>query len=114
MKITLPLKIDLQINSNYRGPSENVQTRVRGIFSTDIAASKDLFKEKASLSLNFSDIFNSRRSQRNTTIPGFLEQYSEFQWREPQVRLSFVYRFNQQKKNGRRNRDDFDGEDFEG
>jgi hypothetical protein len=113
-KITLPLEIDLQINSNYRGPSENVQTRVRGIFSTDIAASKDLFKEKASLSLNFSDIFNSRRSQRNTTIPGFLEQYSEFQWREPQVRLSFVYRFNQKKKRQRANRDDFGGEDFEG
>lgn len=113
-KITLPLKIDLQVNSNYRGPSQNVQTRVRGIFSTDIAASKDLFEEKASLSLNFSDLFNSRRSQRNTSIPNFLEQYSEFQWREPQVRLTFVYRFNEKKKKQRRSRDNFDGDEFEG
>ena len=114
-KITLPLAIDLQINSNYRGPTQNAQTKIQGIFSTDLAASKDLFNEKASLSLNFSDIFNSRRSQRTTTIPSFLVQYSEFQWREPQVRVSFVYRFNQKKKSTKRSREDFGGgEEFEG
>lgn len=113
-KITLPSQIDLQINTNYSGPSENVQTKRRGIFSMNLAASKDLFKDKASLSLNFSDVFNSRRSQRTTFIPGFLEQYSEFQWREPQIRASFVYRFNQKKKRQRGYRDENGGEDFEG
>ena len=97
-KITLPGKTDLQINTNYRGPSQNVQTKSQGVFSMDIAASKDLFNEKASLSLNFSDVFNSSISRRTTTIPGFLEQYSEFQWREPQISASFIYRFNQKKK----------------
>ncbi|UAM99897.1 TonB-dependent receptor family protein [Polaribacter litorisediminis] len=113
-KITLPGKTDLQINTNYRGPSQNAQTKSEGIFSMNIAASKDLFNEKASLSLNFSDVFNSRISQRTTNLPGFLEQYSEFQWREPQVRISFVYRFNQQKKKGQGGREDNGGEDFEG
>ena len=113
-KITLPSAVDLQINTNYRGPSENAQTKSKGVFSLNIAASKDLFNERASLSLNFSDVFNSRISQRRTTIPGFLEQYSEFQWREPQLRVSFVYRFNQKKKKVNGGRETNDGESFEG
>ncbi|WP_438977331.1 TonB-dependent receptor domain-containing protein, partial [Polaribacter sp.] len=53
-KITLPGKTDLQINTNYRGPSQNAQTKSQGVFSMNLAASKDLFNEKASISLNFS------------------------------------------------------------
>lgn len=114
-KITLPSKIDLQINSNYRGPNRNAQTESQGVFSMNLAASKDILKEKASISLNFSDVFNSSISRRTTNLPGFLDQYSEFQWREPQVRVSLVYRFNQKKKENRGNReDDGGGEDYEG
>ncbi len=114
-KITLPGKTDVQINTNYRGPSQNAQTENEGVFSLNLAASKDLFNERASLSVNFSDVFNSRISQRTTNIPGFLNQYSEFQWREPQFRVSLVYRFNQKKKAQRRGREDNGGgEEFEG
>ena len=113
-KITLPSKVDIQINSNYRGPSENVQTKSEGVFSLNLAASKDLFNERASLSLNFSDVFNSSISQRRTEIPNFLKQYSEFQWREPQFRVSFVYRFNQKKKKVNGGRETNGGEGFEG
>jgi hypothetical protein len=109
-KITLPGKTDIQISTNYRGPSENAQAKRQGIFSMNIAASKDLFKEKASLSINFSDVFNSRISQRTTNLQGFLEQYSEFQWREPQFTASFVYRFNQKKKKVKQEREDDGGE----
>lgn len=111
-KITLG-KTDLQINSNYRGPSQNAQTESQGVFSMNIAASRDFFDEKASLSVNFSDVFNSRISRRTTNIPGFLDQYSEFQWREPQFRVSLVYRFNQKKKRFGRDREDNGGDDFE-
>ena len=114
-KITLPSKIDLQVNSNYRGPNRNAQTESKGVFSMNLAASKDILKEKASISVNFSDVFNSRISQRTTSLPGFLDQYSEFQWREPQFTVSLVYRFNQKKKPNRDNREDNGGgEDFEG
>jgi len=114
-KLTLPGKVDMQINSNYRGPNRNAQSKREGIFSMNFAASKDLFKEKASISLNVSDVFNSRKRIQTTTVPGVFEQYSEFQWRQRQVSVNFVYRFNQKKKKGRdgRNGDDFDGgEDF--
>ena len=114
-KITLPSKIDLQVNSNYRGPNKNAQTESQGVFSMNLAASKDIFKEKASISVNFSDVFNSRISKRTTNLPGFLDQYSEFQWREPQFTVSLVYRFNQKKKVNRENREEnVGGEDFEG
>jgi outer membrane receptor protein involved in Fe transport len=114
-KITLPSKIDLQVNSNYRGPNKNAQTESQGVFSMNLAASKDIFKEKASISVNFSDVFNSRISRRTTNLPSFLDQYSEFQWREPQFTVSLVYRFNQKKKVNRENREEnVGGEDFEG
>lgn len=46
-KLTLPGKTDVQINMNYRGANRNAQSERNGIFSMNIAASKDLFKEKA-------------------------------------------------------------------
>lgn len=113
-KITFPGKTDLQINTNYRGPSQNAQTKSQGVFSMDIAASKDLFNEKGTISLNFSDVFNSSISRRISTLPGFLEQYSEFQWREPQISVSFMYRFNQKKKVQKGGGEYSGGEGFEG
>jgi hypothetical protein len=113
-KSTLPSAVNLQINTNYHEPSENAQNKSKGVFSLKNAAGKDLLNERASLSLNFSAIFNSRISQRRTTIPDFLEQYLEFQWREPQLRISFVYRFNQKKKKVNGGRETMGGEIFEG
>ncbi|WP_405566410.1 outer membrane beta-barrel protein [Polaribacter sp. Asnod6-C07] len=114
-KITLPGKTDLQINSNYKGATQDAQSTSNGIFTMDIAASKDLWNEKASVSLNISDAFNGRRRQSTTTVPDVFEQYSEFQWRERQIRISFVYRFNQKKKNERNNyKEEMGGEEFEG
>jgi len=113
-KITLPGKTDVQINSNYRGASQNAQSETNGIFTMDLSASKDLFDEKASISLNVSDLFNGRRRESTTIIPGFSEQYSEFQWRERQVRVSFVYRFNQKKQKQRGGRENGGAEEYEG
>lgn len=106
-------KTDIQLNMNYRGPDQSAQNDNRGIVRFDLAVSKDLFRDKASLTFNINDIFNSRIRRRTTTTNTFSE-YSEFQWRIRQFRLSFVYRFNQKKENKRGSREDFGGEDFEG
>lgn len=112
-KYTLPWSIDWQTRINYRGPSVNAQSENEGIFSADLAFSKDLFKEKASLAFNIRDVFNSRirRSTVNFPFPG----ESEFQFRERTFNLSFTYRFNQKKKR-QRSGGGFGGgeEDFEG
>ncbi|WP_108424640.1 TonB-dependent receptor domain-containing protein [Flagellimonas amoyensis] len=103
-KFTLPAKIDLQANSFYMGPRQNAQTEDKAMFSLNLAMSKDLFKDKATLSLNVSDVFNSRKRQSFTQTPTFTSD-SEFQWRRRQVNLSFMYRFNQAKERNRQNQE---------
>ena len=114
-KLPLPGKIDFQTNLFYRGPSENAQSRNKGILSTNMAFSKDIVKDKATLSLNINDLFNTRK-RRSETRTDNVYTYSEFQWRQRSIRLSFLYRFNepqsQRNRNGERNGGDDD--EFEG
>ncbi|RIA09866.1 outer membrane receptor protein involved in Fe transport [Flavobacteriaceae bacterium MAR_2010_72] len=99
-KYTLPGNIDWQTRVFYMGPSEDAQNKSKGMFSTDLAFSKDLFKDQASITFNVSDLFNTRKRQTTSTTPTFVG-YSEFQWRQRSFNLSFTYRFNQQKKQQR-------------
>src|SRR5690606_1424637 len=115
-KVSLPAKIDFQTNMFYSGPSENSQTKSEGIFSINLALSKELFNDNASISLNVSDLLNSRKRQSFTQGVGFTSD-SEFQWRERQITASFTYRFNQQKNQRDRRERQRNGngdEDFEG
>jgi hypothetical protein len=115
-KYTLPGNIDWQTRVFYRGPSEDAQNKRKGILSTDLAFSKDLLKDKASIAINVRDVFNSRKRQSTATTDTFVNE-SEFQWRQRSFNVTFTYRFNQQKKRQRQGRgnsgggDDFD---FEG
>lgn len=112
-KYTLPGNIDWQTRMNYRGPRVDAQNKSQGIFSTDLAFSKDVIKDRASIAINVSDLFNSRKRISKTTTPTFISD-SEFQWRERTFNLSFTYRFNQKKKNDRSGRGNGDDFDFEG
>lgn len=103
-KVNLPAKIEWQTNAFYSGPSNNAQTQNEGIFSLNLAFSKDIMGDKGTLAFNVSDLLNSRK-RRSFTETDFFTSESEFQWRQRQFNLSFVYRFNQPKgkQNGRRN-----------
>lgn len=112
-KYTLPGKIDWQTRIFYGGPSEDAQNKRKGIFSTDVAFSKDIFKDQASIAVNISDVFNSRKRIIESFTPTF-NSYAEFQWRQRSFNLSFTYRFNQQKKQQReRGENGENGGDFE-
>lgn len=112
-KFTLPSNIDFQVNMNYNGASENAQGTNDGIGTVNLAASKDIFGDNASISMNVSDLFNSRRRQGTVSVPGFISD-SEFQWRERQVNFTFTYRFNQQKRNERNGGSEGADYEFEG
>ena len=116
-KVTLPSKIDWQTNAFYRGARQNAQSENEGIFSLDLAFSKEIFNDNATISLNVRDLLNSRKGKSLTTTE-FFSRYSEFQWRKRQINVSFRYRFNQQKRrNERRNNEGGSGDndmDFEG
>src|SRR5690606_37471020 len=113
-KITLPWKIDWQTNAFYRGPRENAQTKTDGIFSINLAMSKELVEDKATLSLNVRDLLNSRKRSQVTNTQ-FFNSDSEFQWRERQITVSLIYRFNQPRDERRSRRENGNGGDgFEG
>ena len=115
-KITLPYKIDWQTNGTYNAPQTNAQGRSLGVASMNLAFSKDILKDKGTIALNVSDVFNSRKRIMETEIPNVVSSYSEMQWRERQVMLTFTYRFNKQKNERDRQprRDDGGGEEYMG
>lgn len=96
-KVTLPYKIDWQTNMTYNGEQKNAQGSSLGVFSMNLAFSKDVLKDKGTVALNISDVFNSRKRIMDTYLAGVVESHSEMQWRVRQVNLSFTYRFNVQK-----------------
>ena len=102
-KIPLPGGIEFQTNTFYRGRRVDAQNINRGILSTNLAFSRDIIKNKASLSLNISDFFNSRRRTTETRTDNVFTE-SEFQFRQRQTTLTFSYRFNQQQGDGRNRR----------
>lgn len=96
-KITLPYKIDWQTNLSYNGPQKTAQGESLGVFSANLAFSKDVLKDKGTIAFNINDVFNSRKRIMETYLLGVVNSYSEMQWRERQVTLSFTYRFNKPK-----------------
>lgn len=114
-KITLPNKIDWQTNMTYNGPQYNAQTTVKGIFAMNLAFSKDVLKDKATVALNVNDLFNSRK-RRMTTFTEDIMSDATMQFRKRQITLSFTYRFNKQKSEKERQpkQGDADNGDFSG
>lgn len=108
-KYTLPGEIDWQTTLSYRGPNETAQSKSDGVFSSNMAFSKDLFKDKASISVRVSDLLNSNKRQSETFTDTY-NTYGEYRWRQRSFNLSFTYRFNQKKK---RQRSSFGGGDEE-
>ncbi|MCF6129438.1 TonB-dependent receptor family protein [Flavobacterium sp. AS60] len=96
-KVSLPYKIDWQTNMTYNGEQKNAQGSSLGVFSMNLAFSKDVLKDKGTVALNISDVFNSRKRIMDTYLAGVVESHSEMQWRVRQINLSFTYRFNVQK-----------------
>jgi hypothetical protein len=86
-----------------------------GIASANIGFSKDILKEKGTVAFNVNDVFNSRKRINDLVLPN-VNSYSEMQWSQRQVTLSFTYRFNKLKtdkeKMPRRDSEGSGGEDY--
>ncbi|MBC7845697.1 MAG: TonB-dependent receptor [Flavobacterium sp.] len=95
-KLTLPYKIDWQLNANYNGEQKTAQGKNLGQFSMNTAFSKDVLKDKGTIAFNISDIFNTR-IMRSYTYLDNQTSYGEMQFRKRQFNLSFTYRFNKPK-----------------
>lgn len=118
-KIALPYKIDWQTNATYNAPQNNAQGRSLGTYGVNLAFSKDVLKDKATIALNVNDLFNSRKRINETNL-ATLNSYSEQQWRQRQINLTFTYRFNKSKSDKEKDKrpkggpDNQDNGDFPG
>lgn len=118
-RLTLPYKIDWQINGQYFSPQTTAQGKSLGNYVINTAFSKDVLKDKGTIAFNVSDLFNSRKMKNDVNLPSVIS-YSEFQWRRRQFNLSFTYRLNMKKtdkpKQQRNNNNDGggDGGEFPG
>ncbi len=95
-KLTLPYKIDWQLNANYNGEQKTAQGKNLGQFGMNTAFSKDVLKDKGTIAFNISDVFNSRIMKSYTYLEN-QTSYGEMQFRKRQFNLSFTYRFNKPK-----------------
>ena len=114
--IRLPKDFSIQFFGFVRGPSENAFSKRKAFGFVTGAIQKSLLDKKGTLSLKFSDLFNTSKSKSETFRDTFYRK-SEGRWRMPTYVLTFSYRFNdnkykQRKKNIRRNQGDFDHHSF--
>ena len=107
-KVQLPGKIDWQTSAFYRGPRESSQTETDGLFSMDMALSKEIIDGDATISLNVRDLLDTRKRNSVTLTDQFISD-SEFQWRGRTINLSFTYRFNQPNKKRNSNAPEMEG-----
>ena len=95
-KFLLPKNFDFQVRGNYEAPQKTAQGSREVLYFIDLAASKDILRNKGTLTLNVSDLLNSRIMRGITAGDNFRNE-SSFQWRRRQVNLTFNYRINQSK-----------------
>jgi outer membrane receptor protein involved in Fe transport len=93
----LPKHFTLQLYGRYEGPRVIPQGTVQGFGALDAAIRKEFLKNNAaSLSLSFSDIFNSERRVEHTETPKVFIQDVNRKRLSQIIRLNFSYRFGKQ------------------
>ncbi|MGD1998347.1 MAG: TonB-dependent receptor, partial [Flavobacteriaceae bacterium] len=100
---TLPYKVRSQISMRYRGPNKSSFGTSKGFLYSDLALSKEVLNEKATLNLRFNDLFNTVK-YRYTTETDFVNIDGEYQRRKPTFTLTFTYRFRQEESRQNRRR----------
>jgi hypothetical protein len=90
--VTPVKKFDIQLAGNYRSATVTSQGTLKPIYSVDLALKKDILKDRGSLTLRVSDIFNTNQINVRAYGDGlFLDLTSK---RESRIAfLAFVYRF---------------------
>lgn len=112
--MAIPKFATLQVQGDYRGPIVLPQGEIEPLWGVNVGLRKDILDNKATVSLNVSDIFNTRIFKIRTEDQRFTQD--RMFNRETRIgTLSFTYRFGgfKDKRGGNdRSRDDFDDDDF--
>ncbi|WBL21383.1 TonB-dependent receptor domain-containing protein [Zunongwangia sp. HRR-M8] len=97
--------LTLQLFGFYRGPSQELQFKNEDVFFANIGGRYSFLDNKATVSLNFNDVFGTQEYKFSTTRP--YEQNGIFKSEFQNVYVGFSYRFggNNAKKLKRKQRD---------
>ncbi len=90
--VNIPGWFSSQVSANYWGPRVIPQGEIKPVFSLSAGLRRNVLNNQGTISLNVTDIFNSRKFSLSTTNDQFF-QHREF-FRESRVlTLGFIYRF---------------------
>lgn len=98
-RFTLWGNTDLQVRGNYDAPQQRPQGRRLATTYLDLAITRDVLKNKGTLTLNVTDVFRSNRYRMITKGSTFYT-HDDFLRTPRQVNLTFNYRLNQKKSAG--------------
>lgn len=107
-RIKLPSDITIQTSFDYKGRTETAQEMIKSSYNMDFGMSKNLLKNKATITFNINNVFDS--SEQYLTRVGNDFNYQSYRKRlGPKYSLTFMYRFNQKsnkrtRRPGRSNR----------
>ncbi len=96
-RLTLWKTTDVQLRGNYEAPQQTPQGRRKALATLDLAATRDILKNNATLTLSVIDVFNSRKFRSITEGANFYARNSS-QGRLRQINLTLNYRLHQAKK----------------
>ncbi len=90
-KFAIGDRIEIQPSFQYRAPRKTTQGLRKSSYALDIGSNVDVLNNKGTITLNISDIFNTRKRRWITRGEHFRTE-GEFQWHTSRrVRLSFTY-----------------------
>jgi outer membrane receptor protein involved in Fe transport len=108
----LPYGVQFQIMMNYNAPVIMPQSKVKAIFTSDIALKKDLLDGKVTMTLRVSDILHSQKTMTETSGTNFLSNSTDLRGSRVAY-LGVSYRiFNFNKSEERNNKENGDAMDY--
>lgn len=93
-RFTLNQTTDLQFRANYEAPMNTPQGSRKSLYFFDLAFTKDIFKDKGTITLNVADIFNTRK-YRSVSEGETFYTFANSQRIRRQINLVLSYRLNQ-------------------
>jgi iron complex outermembrane recepter protein len=109
--LNFPGWFSTQISGNYWGPRVIPHGEIKPVFSMNLGLRRNVLNNRATVSLNISDVFNTRKFAMETQNADFYQQREFF--RESRVlNLSFTYRFRdfRDRAGSDRNQNGIDGD----
>ncbi|WP_459211744.1 TonB-dependent receptor [Aquimarina rhabdastrellae] len=96
VRMKFPNKLAFQTSFNYTGARQSGQSYTRDQYVVNLGLSKDLWKDKASISLNVNNLFDSRVRDFTITQDNYIVD-AKSKRSGTRVSATFTYRFNRKK-----------------